>query len=185
MSTSPTPRPSSRTISTSTARLHSTKPFLPPKPGGGRSRAHSRGRFQGHGRSPGHGPHRLCGEHTRPRRGAARAGARTCLSTTKRRSAMTPKQNFAEQIKAQSDIWRAQTKDYQERLEQAGEQARAGYKKPWSRWKQRFRTRQSLPSRSGAPTKPPGKIWSPPARRHSPSFSGAGRTLCPGFSDHR
>jgi len=42
---------------------------------------------------------------------------------------MTPKQNFAEQIKAQSDIWRAQAKDYQERLEQAGEQARAEYKK--------------------------------------------------------
>jgi flagellar hook-basal body complex protein FliE len=42
---------------------------------------------------------------------------------------MTLKQNFAEQIKAQSDIWRAQAKDYQERLEQGGEQARAGYKK--------------------------------------------------------
>jgi hypothetical protein len=28
-----------------------------------------------------------------------------------------------------SEIWQAQTKDYQERLEQAGEQARAEYKK--------------------------------------------------------
>src|SRR5258708_17626186 len=36
MSTSPKLRPSpwSRTISTSTVRLHSPKPFLPPKPGG-------------------------------------------------------------------------------------------------------------------------------------------------------
>ena len=34
---------------------------------------------------------------------------------------MTLKQNLAEQLKAQSDIWRAQAKDYQERLEQAGE----------------------------------------------------------------
>ena len=42
---------------------------------------------------------------------------------------MTLKQNLAEQLKAQSDIWRAQAKDYQERLEQAGEQARAEYKK--------------------------------------------------------
>jgi hypothetical protein len=42
---------------------------------------------------------------------------------------MTLKQNFAEQLKAQSDIWRAQAKDYQERLQQAGEQARAEYKK--------------------------------------------------------
>ena len=42
---------------------------------------------------------------------------------------MTLKQNFVEQLKAQSDIWRAQAKDYQERLEQAGEQARAEYKK--------------------------------------------------------
>jgi flagellar hook-basal body complex protein FliE len=42
---------------------------------------------------------------------------------------MTLKQNLAEQLKAQSDIWRAQAKDYQERLEQAGEQARAEYKR--------------------------------------------------------
>jgi flagellar hook-basal body complex protein FliE len=42
---------------------------------------------------------------------------------------MTLKQNFAEQLKAQSDVWRAQAKDYQDRFEQAGEQARAEYKK--------------------------------------------------------
>jgi flagellar hook-basal body complex protein FliE len=42
---------------------------------------------------------------------------------------MTLKQNFVEQLKAQNDIWRAQAKDYQERLQQAGEQARAEYKK--------------------------------------------------------
>ena len=41
---------------------------------------------------------------------------------------MTLKQNFADQLKAQSEIWQAQTKDYQERLEQASEQARAEYK---------------------------------------------------------
>jgi hypothetical protein len=33
---------------------------------------------------------------------------------------MTLKQNFAEQLKAQSDIWRAQAKDYQEHMDQAG-----------------------------------------------------------------
>jgi hypothetical protein len=42
---------------------------------------------------------------------------------------MTLKQNFAEQLKTQSDVWRAQAKDYQERMQQAGEQARAEYKK--------------------------------------------------------
>jgi hypothetical protein len=42
---------------------------------------------------------------------------------------MTLKQNFADQLKAQSDIWRAQCKDYEERLERAGEQARVEYKK--------------------------------------------------------
>jgi uncharacterized NAD(P)/FAD-binding protein YdhS len=42
---------------------------------------------------------------------------------------MTIKQNFAEQLKSQSDVWRAQAKDYQERFEQAGEQARTEYKK--------------------------------------------------------
>ena len=42
---------------------------------------------------------------------------------------MSLKENFAEQLKAQSDVWRAQAKDYQERIQQAGEQARAEYKK--------------------------------------------------------
>jgi ferritin-like metal-binding protein YciE len=42
---------------------------------------------------------------------------------------MTLKPTFADQLKAQSEIWLAQTKDYQERLEQAGEQARGEYKK--------------------------------------------------------
>ncbi len=42
---------------------------------------------------------------------------------------MTLKQNFADQLQAQSNVWRAQAKDYQDRFEQAGEQARADYKK--------------------------------------------------------
>jgi hypothetical protein len=42
---------------------------------------------------------------------------------------MTLKQNFAEQLQAQSDIWRAQAKDYQEHMEQAGEQVRVEHKK--------------------------------------------------------
>ena len=42
---------------------------------------------------------------------------------------MSLKENFAEQLKAQSDVWRAQAKDYEERMQQAGEQARAEYKK--------------------------------------------------------
>jgi len=42
---------------------------------------------------------------------------------------MSLKQNLADQLKAQSDIWRAQAKDYQERMEQAGEKARGEYKK--------------------------------------------------------
>src|SRR5687768_8573976 len=37
---------------------------------------------------------------------------------------MTIKQNFADQLKTQSDLWTAQLKDYQERLEEAGEKAR-------------------------------------------------------------
>jgi uncharacterized coiled-coil DUF342 family protein len=39
------------------------------------------------------------------------------------------KQNFADQLKAQSDVWKAQVKDYQERFEQMGEKARDDYKK--------------------------------------------------------
>lgn len=39
------------------------------------------------------------------------------------------KQNFADQLKAQSDVWKAQVEDYQERLEQMGDKARADYQK--------------------------------------------------------
>jgi len=39
------------------------------------------------------------------------------------------KQNFADQLKAQSDVWKAQVRDYQERVEQMGEKAREDYKK--------------------------------------------------------
>ena len=42
---------------------------------------------------------------------------------------MSMKQNFADQVKAQSDVWKAQVKDYQEWLDQMGEKAQADYKK--------------------------------------------------------
>ncbi len=43
---------------------------------------------------------------------------------------MNVQQNyFADQLKAQTEIWRAQAKEYQDRMQQAGEQARAEYKK--------------------------------------------------------
>ena len=42
---------------------------------------------------------------------------------------MMLKQNFADQLQAQSEIWKAQVKDYQGKVEQAGEQARGEYKK--------------------------------------------------------
>ena len=42
---------------------------------------------------------------------------------------MSMKQTFADQLKAQSDVWKAQVKDYQERLEQMGEKAHGDYKK--------------------------------------------------------
>ena len=42
---------------------------------------------------------------------------------------MMLKQNFADQLQAQSEIWKAQVTDYQGRVEQASEQARGEYKK--------------------------------------------------------
>lgn len=42
---------------------------------------------------------------------------------------MSLKQDFADHIKSQSEIWRAQIKAYQQHLERTGEQARADYKK--------------------------------------------------------
>ena len=39
------------------------------------------------------------------------------------------KNNFADQLKSQSDVWKAQVKDYQARVEQMSEKAREDYKK--------------------------------------------------------
>ena len=38
------------------------------------------------------------------------------------------KQTFADQLKAQSEVWKSQVKDYQERMEQMSDKAREDYK---------------------------------------------------------
>jgi uncharacterized coiled-coil DUF342 family protein len=48
---------------------------------------------------------------------------------------MAIKQNFVDQLKAQSDVWKAQVKDYQEQLEQMGEKARGDYEKAMAQMK--------------------------------------------------
>jgi hypothetical protein len=50
---------------------------------------------------------------------------------------MSIKQSFAEQVKAQSDVWKAQIKDYQEQLEQAGAKSQAEYKKTVAQMEQK------------------------------------------------
>jgi hypothetical protein len=60
---------------------------------------------------------------------------------------MTLKQNFAEQLKAQSDIWRAQARDYQEQMEQVGEQARVEYKKALDQMQARIQETANLAER--------------------------------------
>ena len=42
---------------------------------------------------------------------------------------MSRKQSFADQVKAQSDVWNAQIKDFQEQLEQASAKGQAEYMK--------------------------------------------------------
>ncbi|HML14778.1 MAG TPA: hypothetical protein VK456_15850 [Xanthobacteraceae bacterium] len=42
---------------------------------------------------------------------------------------MALRQDFAEQVKAQTEVWRGQIKTYQEQMEQAGAKAAADYKK--------------------------------------------------------
>jgi len=39
------------------------------------------------------------------------------------------KQSFADQVKAQSEVWKAQIKEYQEQVEQASAKTQAEYKK--------------------------------------------------------
>jgi cell division protein FtsB len=48
---------------------------------------------------------------------------------------MAIQQNFVDQLKAQSDVWKAQVKDYQEQLEQMGEKARGDYEKAMAQMK--------------------------------------------------
>jgi hypothetical protein len=57
---------------------------------------------------------------------------------------MTLKQNFAEQLKAQSDIWRAQAKDYQGYMEQAGEQVRVEHKKAMEQMEEKIQDAAKL-----------------------------------------
>ncbi len=60
---------------------------------------------------------------------------------------MTLKQNFVEQLKSQTEVWRAQAKDYQERMEQAGDQARAEYKKAIEQMQEKIRDAAKLGER--------------------------------------
>src|SRR3984893_6704839 len=89
---------------------------------------------------------------------------------------MMLKQNFADQLKAQSEIWKAQVKDYQGRVEQAGEQARGEYKKSMEQMKTRPRKQGTLPRKSVVPTRRHGRTWSGQARRLLSNFRGAGPT---------
>jgi hypothetical protein len=47
----------------------------------------------------------------------------------RRRREMSVKQGFTDQVQAQSEVWQAQIKDYQAKLEQASGQAREEYAK--------------------------------------------------------
>jgi uncharacterized coiled-coil DUF342 family protein len=69
------------------------------------------------------------GRHNKPRRKEAFThGPAASTVAAVREEHMPFKQNFADQLKTQSDLWKAQLKDYQERLEEAGEKARGDYK---------------------------------------------------------
>jgi ABC-type uncharacterized transport system auxiliary subunit len=69
-----------------------------------------------------------------------RCGAVSFLARTTKQpgeSAMVMKQDFAEQVKAQVDVWQSQIKQYQEQLNQASEQAKAEYKKAIAQMQER------------------------------------------------
>ena len=95
---------------------------------------------------------------------------------------MTLKQNFTDQLKAQSEIWQAQTKDYQERPEQASEQARAEYKKAVEKMQTTVEEASSQ-KRRVARTRRLGRIWSRQIKRRSRSYNEVGRTRFPVSSD--
>ena len=85
------------------------------------------------------------------------------------------KQNFADQLKAQSEIWREQTKDYQERLEQAeragARRVQEGHGADASHVRKK---RASSPKRCVARTRRLGRTWSRQTRRRSRSSTRLG-----------
>jgi DNA anti-recombination protein RmuC len=56
-------------------------------------------------------------------------GERGCTPPTKEAERMALKQDMARQIEQQMQVWQAQIQEHQERLAQAGSQAKADYEK--------------------------------------------------------
>ena len=63
---------------------------------------------------------------------------------------MPLRQDFAEQVKAQTEVWRGQIKAYQEQMEQAGAKAMADYKKSMEQMEAKAKEARRLAQRSPA-----------------------------------
>ena len=96
---------------------------------------------------------------------------------------MVAKQQLADQLKAQSEIWRAQVKDYQERLEQMGEQARSEYKKTMEQMQAKAEEAHKLAEQVRGANEAAWNAWSQQTRKLLQSFNGAGPMPCRVSSD--
>ena len=71
---------------------------------------------------------------------------------------MAVKQDFTKQVESQIAAWQGQIKDYQERLAQAGAQAKADYEKGLTQLKTNVDEAGKLWFRRATPARLPGRI---------------------------
>jgi flagellar hook-basal body complex protein FliE len=97
---------------------------------------------------------------------------------------MILKQDLAEQLKAQSDICKAQAKEYQQRLDQAGEQARAEYKKAIEQMEAKIQDAAKLAERIRSANEAAWKDMATASQKAFVELQRGWADACPGSLDH-
>ncbi len=89
---------------------------------------------------------------------------------------MTLQQDFAEQVKAQTEVWRGQIKAYQEQMEQAVAKAMADYKKAMEQMEVKAEEAGQLAERVRSANENAWKDMQAATPRLSPNCRRVGRT---------
>ncbi len=89
---------------------------------------------------------------------------------------MAAKQEFARQIEAQVQVWQAQIKEHQERMDQAGAEAKAGYDKALAQLRANAEEAGKLLRQVQDSNRPPGRTCRRRPRTRSRASSKGGPT---------